>query len=148
MRANFWSGLTVFAVSILAIFLVIPGFVGPGFGGSVSPKFMPTVGASIMTAASAAVWIGALRALVRSGEGVLAPVEVGSLLRQLWPFAFVALAIALISWVGLIYSGPFVIAALLLILGERNPAILVPASVIPPALIWVLATQLMRVGMV
>lgn len=148
MRANFWSGLVVFSISVLLVLWIIPSFVGRGFGGSVPPKFMPMIGVSIMMAASAVVVVKAFFELMRAGEGLFAPIRLGGVLYQAWPFAFVALAIIAISQAGLVYSGPFVIAALLLLLGERRPAVVIPSVLIPPALIWVLATQLMRIGMV
>lgn len=148
MRVDFWSGLTTFVVSLLLIFWVIPAYVGRGFGGSIAPNFMPLVGAWIMLAASAAVWLKALHGLVKAGESLFGGIEPGPVLRQLWPFAFVTVAILCISWIGLVYSGPFLIASLVLFLGERRPTVVLTAALVPPALIWVLATQLMHVGMV
>lgn len=148
MRSDFWSGMVVFLAACLLMFWIIPAYGGRGLSGSISPKFMPTVGVAIMMAASAAVWVNALVGLLRSGHRVSAPVDLRSIAMQLWPFAFVALAVAVVTRIGLIYSGPFMIAALLLLLRERRPLVILPAALIPPALIWVLATQLMRVGMV
>lgn len=127
---------------------LIPSYGGRGFGGSVSPKFMPYIGATIMMCASAMVWIPALVALLNTRARLLGPVPLRSVFLQIWPFAFVGLAIVAITWGGLIYSGPIVIGALLLILGERRLPVILGASLVPPGLIWVLATQLMRVGMV
>jgi hypothetical protein len=148
MRNNFWSGLSVFFASVLLMVWLIPAYGGRGFGGSVSPKFMPYVGAAIMMCASAVVWISALVTALKTRHRLISSVPVRSVILQIWPFAFVGLAIIGITWGGLIYSGPFMICALLLILGERRTPVLFCASIGPPCIIWVLATQLMRVGMV
>ena len=135
MRTNFWSGLVAFAVAAVLMAWIIPQYGGRGFGGSISPKLMPYVGSSIMLAASAAVWIRAAVEMARAGQPLAVPVAWRGVVRQLWPFAFVALAVVVIGAGGLIYSGPFLIAALLLILGERRPAVILPAALVPPALI-------------
>jgi len=148
MRSNFWSGLIAFLASVLLLVWLIPTYGGDGFGGSVSPKFMPNLGATLMLCASAAVWISSLATLIKTQQALISTVPFRSVSQQLWPFGFVGLAILGFAAGGLIYLGPFVICALLLILGERRPSILACASIVPPCLIWILATQLMHVGMV
>lgn len=62
--------------------------------------------------------------------------------------AYVAAAILAIVDIGLIYSGPVIIALLLLLIGERRAPVVLAAALIPPAIIYVLAVQLMRIGVI
>lgn len=148
MRSDFWSGFAVMGASAALLFWIIPHYGGRGLGGSISPKFMPTIGATIMLVCACVVTGKAMWRMQRTRISPVNWPDGGRFLRLAWPFAFVAAAVMVISSFGLIYSGPLMIAAMLVILGETRPTVVAAAALIPPAIIWFLATQLMRVGMI
>ena len=148
-RSDLWSAVIVVAISLLALFWILPTWGGQSFGRGMPPQFMPSVGA----------WAMLVCGLLLVGQSALKlrrepppPPDLdtprGGLLFILWPLAYVAVAILAIATVGLIWSGPFIIALLLVLIGERRPLIIAAAALVPPAIIYVLAVHLMRIGII
>lgn len=152
-RTDLWSGLVVVAIGALSLVWLLPTYGGQSFGRGLSPQFMPSIGAWAMLICGLLLVSQSFLRLRRgeSAEAADPATDMNALRRLLfttWPLAYVAAAILAIVEIGLIYSGPFLIALLLILIGERRPVIVLLAALIPPAIIYVLAVHLMRIGII
>ncbi|PMR77115.1 hypothetical protein [Billgrantia endophytica] len=147
-RKNFWSGLGVATVSVVLITWIIPTYGGSGFAFGLPPQLLATLGAWLMLACAAALSIVSFITLKRDGKPLIAFPEFGHFWHQTWPFLYVLAFIVLVDRFPLTWTAPFMIGALLLILGERRWHVVVLSSIIPAAGLYGLTAHLMRIGVV
>lgn len=152
-RTDLWSGLAIVAGALLSLLWLLPTYGGQSFGRGRAAQFMPSIGAWAMLVCGGLLVAQSLRRMRRAGtEAPLPAPDTRGLWRRLlftlWPLAYVAAAILAIVNIGLISSGPVIIALLLVLIGERRAPVVLAAALIPPAIIYVLAVHLMRIGVI
>lgn len=149
LRSDLISGLVVMAFALLAIIWILPTWGGQSFGRGMPPQFMPSIGAWAMLICGGALVVQSAIKLRRDGSPPRKPgARREGLFFTIWPILYVAASVFLVNRFGLIVSGPFIIAVLLFLIGERRPIVVIIASLAPPALIYLVAVHMMRVGMI
>jgi hypothetical protein len=96
-----------------------------------------------MTASAAALTAQAWLRRRRADESGPPPVRRWNLLMFLIAAAIITLGVIAIDYVGVIYAGPVLIAALMIFLGERNPFLIVLTSVASVAVLWYMALHVL-----
>ena len=148
-RANFWAGLVVTGFALLALFWIIPTHAGQSTMPGMPPDLLPRLAMYLTLVSGVIVTIDALRKMRREGVTLITRDLDWPLIGwAIWPIVFVALIVVLLSQFKMTHIGPFVLAAFLLLLGERRWYVLLPCSVIPVLLLYGLSVYLMRVGVV
>ena len=148
-RSDLWSALVVVVLAGLALLWILPTWGGQSFGRGMPPQFMPSIGAWAMLVCGLLMAGQSALKLRRAPSPPLDPDKprAGPLF-TLWPLAYVAGAVIAIATIGLIWSGPVIIALLLVLIGEWRPLVVTTAALVPPGIIYVLAVYLMRIGIV
>lgn len=148
-RADFWSGLVVAAFGLLALVWMIPNYAGSNPFAQMPPDLVPSIAAWIMVVCGLAVAAGGLVRMLRARIlPVSGSIDWPSLGWTLWPFLYVGAAIWLLTFVKITWLGPFLIAGMLVLLGERRWWMIVGCSLVPVALLYALSVYLMRIGVV
>jgi hypothetical protein len=147
-RESFWSGSIVAAFAVVCIVWIIPEYGGQGATYGMPPQLLPSIAAWVMFVCCAIVTIRAGIGLYRSGEPVFGVIPWLKLWGSVWPFLYVIVSIFILSYFPLTYAGPFIIALMLWILGERRPAYLIGCSIAPALFLYFLSAHLMRIGIV
>lgn len=148
-RENFWSGLVVSGIALLALLWVIPEYAGVNPSAQIPPDLVPNIAAWVMLVCGAIVAVGGLVGLVREGESpVTLAIDWRAVAWASWPFAYVAIAVWLLTMVKITWLGVPMIAVLLWLLGERRWWLMVVCSTFPVAGLYLLSTYLMRIGIV
>lgn len=145
-RSDIWSGAVLLGLGLLMIFVVIPLEAGGDTWSGVSPLFFPILIASGFTLCSLALL---LRALLRpaSYEGMDAPIGRQAFGFFLLSFAIVFAGVVAIHFLGIIWGGPLLVAALMLFMGERNWLRIVPISALPILAIYFFVTKVLNAPM-
>jgi len=148
-RQNFWSGLVVSAFALLALTWIIPEYAGSNPLAQMPPELVPNIAAWVMLVCGAIVAVGGLVGLVRAGESpVTFAIDWRAVAWAAWPFAYVAVAVWLLTMAKITWLGVPLIALLLVLLGERRWWLVAVCSTVPVAALYVLSVHLMRVGVV
>lgn len=148
-RSDFWSGLAVASVGLLALLWMIPNYAGSNPFARMPPGLVPGIGAWLMVICGGVVAVKGLLQMMRDSLGpVSADINWGALAWAAWPFAYVAVAIWFMSFIKITWFGAFLIAGMLILLGERRWYMILGCAVVPVALLYVLSVYLMRVGVV
>jgi len=143
-RADLIGGLGLTIVGLVLIFFAIPYGTTKGQYFGLPPTFFPTLIATCLTLAAAALTVQAIAR--RRRESTPRPLPVTG-----WNMAMLLLASALalggviaIDHFGIVYAGPALIAAFMLFLGERGIVRSVLTSTVPVAAVYVLALHVLR----
>lgn len=148
-RESFWSGGFVFVLSIVLLVWVIPTYGGVGATFGMPPQLLPSIAAWIMLVCAGVVTIRGAIGMVRSKDLWIVSIPWRSVWGGIWPFLYVAACIVILdNNVPITYAGPFIIGIMLILLGERRWAMIIGCSLVPPFLLYLLSTYLMRIGIV
>lgn len=148
-RSDFWSGISVAFFGLLAIYWIIPNYAGSNPFAQMPPGLVPSIAAWIMVVCGVIVALGALVGMRKAGLRMANwQIDWRAMGWAAWPFLYVAIAIAIMSFVKITWFGAFLIAGMLILLGERRWYMLLGCSVAPVVLLYVLSVYLMRVGVV
>ncbi len=148
-RSDFWSGLVVAAFGALALLWAIPNYAGSNPFAQMPPELVPSIAAWIMVVCGLITAAGGLVAMLRDRVApVTASIDWKAIGWSLWPFAYVAGAVWLMTMVKITWLGPFLIGGMLWLLGERRWWMLLGCALVPVALLYVLSVYMMRVGVV
>ncbi len=149
-RSDFWSGLAVVAFGVLALVWMIPNYAGSNPFAQMPPELVPSIAAWLMVVCGGIVAAGGLLRMLREGQlPVSTHIDWRAIGWALWPFLYVGVAIWVMSLgIKITWMGPFVIAGMLLLLGERRWWMILGCAVVPVALLYVLSVYLMRIGVV
>ena len=149
-RSDFWSGLVVAAFGVLALVWAIPNYAGSNPFAQMPPELVPSIAAWVMVVCGGVVAAGGLVRLLRERLApVTAEIDWRGVGWSLWPFLYVGAVIWVMSLgVKITWMGPFLIAGMLVLLGERRWWMVLGCSVVPVALLYVLSVYLMRIGVV
>lgn len=139
---------------LLALVWMIPNYAGrnpfaqmpPGL---VPPGLVPSIAAWLMILCGGLVALGGLLAMLRDRVSpVTTDLDWGGIAWTAWPFVYVGVAIWFMSFIKITWFGAFLIAGMLILLGERRWWLILGCSVAPVAILYVLSVYLMRVGVV
>lgn len=148
-RSDFWSGLAVATFGLVALLWMIPNYAGTNPFAQMPPGLVPSIAAWLMIVCGGIVSVGGLMRLLKDR---VAPLSTDINWRAIgwtaWPFLYVAAAIWLMTFVKITWLGAFLIAGMLLLLGERRWWMILGCSVAPVAVLYVLSVYLMRIGVV
>ena len=148
-RSDFWSGLVVAFIGLLALLWMIPNYAGSNPFARMPPGLVPGIGAWLMVVCGGIVAIKGVVQMRRDNlPMVTTQLNWGAVGWAAWPFAYVAVAIWFMSFIKITWFGAFLIAGMLMLLGERRWYMILGCSVVPVALLYVLSVYLMRVGVV
>lgn len=141
MRAvDLLGGAFLCIASLALIFLVIPADNPGGRWTGLSPYFYPIVIASGIAFFSLALSIQAMRHDY-SGEEKEAPVTWRQLAMLIFAMALIIAGVLVISYYGVWIGGPFLIVAMMLFMGERNPLYILPTAILPVLVVHVLVNR-------
>lgn len=148
-RSDFWSGLVVAGFGLVALLWMIPNYAGTNPFAQMPPGLVPSIAAWIMIICGGVVAVGGMIRLLRDG---LLPVTREfnwvAIAWAAWPFVYVGVAIWFMTFFKITWLGAFVIAGMLVLLGERRWYMIIGCSAVPPALLYFLSVYMMRVGVV
>ena len=141
-RADIYASAFLLAAGLLVLFVVIPAEAdGPTWSG-VSPLFFPTIVAAGFTIFCAALLFQAL--FRPSGyEGQEMTLKLKNFGFFLVACAIILATILAIHYLGFLWGGPLLVAALMLFMGERNWLRIVPMSVVPVVIIYFFITKVL-----
>lgn len=148
-RSDFWSGLAVATFGLVTLLWMIPNYAGTNPFAQMPPGLVPSIAAWLMIVCGGIVSVGGL---IRLLQDRVVPLSTDINWRAIgwtvWPFLYVGAAIWLMSFVKITWLGAFLIAGMLLLLGERRWWMILGCSVAPVAVLYVLSVYLMRIGVV
>jgi hypothetical protein len=148
-RSDFWSGLAVAAFGALALVWMIPNYAGRNPFAQMPPELVPSIAAWVMVVCGVVVAIGGLVRMIQAGLPPLTgDINWAAIGWALWPFLYVGVAIWFMTFIKITWLGPFLIAGMLILLGERRWYMIVGCSVVPVALLYGLSVYMMRIGVV
>lgn len=148
-RSDFWSGLAVAAFGLLALLWAIPNYAGSNPFAQMPPELVPGIGAWLMVICGGIVAIKGLVQLLRERLTlVTTELNWAAIGWAAWPFLYVGVAIWFMSFIKITWFGAFLIAGMLILLGERRWYMILGCSVVPVVLLYVLSVYMMRVGVV
>lgn len=142
-RADIFAGAGLLGLGLLVLFVVIPAEADGDTWSGVSPLFFPTIVAAGFTLGAGALLIRAL--LSNTGyEGMEAPMKWQTFGFFLVACAIIFAAVLLIDFVGILWGGPVLVAALMLFMGERKWQRIVPLSIAPIMVIYFFVTKVLN----
>ncbi|GGC95175.1 hypothetical protein GCM10011382_27030 [Vreelandella lutescens] len=147
-RRNVWSGIGVALVAGWLLIWLIPRYGGSGMAFGMHPQRLATLGAWVMLACAATLAVVSFIRLKQQHAPLFQSIPLGALWYQVWPFLYVLLFIILAAYLPLTWLAPFIIGCLLALLGEHRWYVLLGASAIPTAALYLLTVHLMRIGVV
>ena len=148
-RSDFWSGLAVVAFGLLALVWMIPNYAGSNPFAQMPPELVPSIAAWSMVVCGAVVaGAGLFRMLRDRIAPVTREISWQGIGWAAWPFAYVGMAIWIMSFVKITWFGAFLIGGMLILLGERRWWMILGCSVVPVVLLYVLSVYMMRIGVV
>lgn len=148
-RSDFWSGLVVTGFGLIALLWMIPNYAGSNPFARMPPELVPNIAAWVMVVCGAIITAKGLLQMLRERIPVFtADLNWAAIGWAAWPFAYVAVAIWFMSFIKITWFGAFLIAGMLILLGERRWYMILGCSVVPVALLYFLSVYLMRVGVV
>ncbi len=148
-RSDFWSGLAVVAFGALALLWMIPNYAGANPLAQMPPELVPSIAAWLMIVCGAIVAASGLVRMIQAGMSpVTREINWVAIGWAAWPFLYVAVAIWFMTFIKITWFGAFLIAGMLVLLGERRWYMVLGCSVVPVMLLYVLSVYLMRVGVI
>ena len=128
---------------------MIPNYAGRNPFAQMPPGLVPGIAAWVMIICGGMVALGGLLGMLRKGMSpVTRAVDWRAVAWAAWPFAYVGVAIWIMTFVKITWFGGFMIAGMLILLGERRWWLILGCSVAPVVLLYVLSVYLMRIGVV
>ncbi|TVQ30128.1 MAG: hypothetical protein EA356_15385 [Geminicoccaceae bacterium] len=148
-RSSFWSGLVVVGFALLALYWIIPTYAGRAIMRGMPPDLLPRVAAWIMLLSGLCVVATSAFRMVQNGERLIAAdIDWRAFGWAAWPFLYVGGCVYLLTLTKVTYLGVPMIALMLVLLGERRWYVVIPCSIAPVGLLYLLSVHLMRVGVV
>ena len=148
LRKNVWSGLGVMLLTCWLLVWLIPRYGGSGIAFGMHPQRLATLGAWVMLVCAIALTLVSFIQLKKQHASLFASPSFSVIWHQLWPFLYVLLFIGLAIYLPLTWLAPFIVGALVILLGERRWYVVTLAAAIPTAALYLLTVHLMRIGVV
>lgn len=147
-RKNLWSGLGVTLFASWLLVWLIPRYGGSGIAFGMHPQRLATLGAWVMLLCAAALAVISLIQLKKHRMPLVKRPSITVLWHQAWPFLYVLFFIVLTIFLPLTWLAPFIVGTLVVLLDERRWYVVLLASTIPTAALYLLTVHLMRMGVV
>lgn len=141
-KADLVGGILLALTSLLLIFVIIPLGTESGQYYGLPPTFYPTVIASGLGLAAVGLIIQSLKQSAINIKPM--PISRWQILMFLTGSAITIVSVIIIEKFGIWYGGPLLIGSFMAFLGERNLIRIVLTSVIPVAILSVLATYVLH----
>lgn len=148
LRKNVWSGLGVTLVTCWLLVWLIPRYGGSGIAFGMHPQRLATLGAWVMLLCAITLTLVSFIQLRKQGVTLFSSPSFAVIWHQLWPFLYVLLFIGLAIYLPLTWLAPFIVGALVMLLGERRWYVVVLSAAVPTAALYLLTVHLMRIGVV
>jgi hypothetical protein len=141
-RADIYASAFLLVAGLLVLFVVIPAEAEGDTWSGVSPLFFPTIVAAGFTICCAAMLF---QAIFRPGgyEGQELALKRGNFGFFMVACAIILATVLLIHYLGFLWGGPLLVAALMLFMGERNWLRIIPMSVVPVVVIYFFITRVL-----
>lgn len=135
-RADIISAAVLVAFGLLVIFVVIPIWVPGHEEGNYGLRAQDAPYLTIIVATGLALVLLVRRLFFDRGGGERVPIP-----RESWAFlALVAVLLVatlfLLEYVGILAGGPFIVAAMMFVMGERRPLAIGLTAVLAPLAVW------------
>lgn len=147
-KADFIGGIAVAIFGLLLIFVIIPMGTEQGVYYGLSPTFFPTFMASGMTLCAVGLTFQGWKRLRAEAAAKAtpkpSPLSRWNLLMFLLAAGIATAGVIAIDYIGMVFAAPVLIAAYLLFLGERNLIIIALTSMLPVALVYLMAAYVLR----
>lgn len=143
-RIDLLAGCLLTAFGLAMIFVIIPEGTERGIYYGLPPTFFPRLLASGLTLCAVGLTVQAARRLRAQGRGEAVTISPWNLLMFGLLVVVLWAGIAAIGRFGMVVSGPLLIAALMLLLAERNPLRILATATIPVAAVYALAVHLLH----
>lgn len=136
-------GIGLFAFGALMVFLLIPLTTYDGRTFGLPPTFFPTMLSVGLMFFSACLVAQSIYRLVRYGGDRESPISLFNLLVFAMAMAIIVGGALMIDFFGLFVGAPLMIVALMLLLGERNPLLILITAAAPVVAVHLLARHLL-----
>lgn len=143
-RIDLAGGASLALLGFLMIFVIIPLGTEQGSYYGLSPTFFPTLLSSLMTACALGLTAQAAYRIYRRAPSQPVPISAWNLAMFLIAVAIVTGGVVVIRLFGILVGGPLLIAALMILLGERSPLHIVLTATLPVGLYYLLAIHVLR----
>lgn len=140
-RANIITGMAGMLGAGAGAFAMLPSDM-PDTSFGLPAWLMPVVALGLIGLMSLLLMV---RALMAKGPDETPSAEYRDAAALLPGLVLSAMGAAAVAWLGFLMGGPLLIAALMLLIGERRPLRIVLVSVLPPALLALFATHVLGV---
>ena len=143
-RADIISAALLVAFGLLVIFVVIPIWVPGHQEGNYGLRAQDAPYLTMIVATGLAAVFFIRRLFVDKDGGEPAPIP-----RQSWVFLGVVAAVliatlVLLEYIGILAGGPFVVAVLMVMMGERRPIPIAVTAIVAPLLVWAFFWKLLQ----
>lgn len=142
--ADLISGAVLLAGSLLFLFVIIPAQVGEGKWYGLSPFFYPNLVAGGIAIFSLALIVKAARGK-KAYEGREVPLSFWQVGIFLLSGLLILGGTMAVEHFGIWIGGPITILAVMLLMGERQPMVLIPTAILPVVCIYTLVRFVLRV---
>lgn len=112
------------------------------------PQRLATLGAWVMLLCAIALTLISVIQLRKQRIPLLISPSLAVIWHQLWPFLYALFFIVLAIYLPLTWLAPFIVGALVMLLGERRWYVVALAAAAPTAALYLLTAHLMRIGVV
>ncbi|WP_292058086.1 tripartite tricarboxylate transporter TctB family protein [Martelella sp.] len=144
-RANIVSGVVLALLGLFALVFIIPKGIGEGPDGMMSPRLVPNMMMIVVVALSAFLAFSNLRAKP-TPEDAEPTITRGEMLALVRIGAVFLISIALYLLLAPLAGGIFLVAASLLLLGERRPLVIIGMTAGLLMAVWLLFYKLLGTG--
>ncbi|WP_180899391.1 tripartite tricarboxylate transporter TctB family protein [Martelella soudanensis] len=144
-RANIVSGVVLVLLGLFALAVIIPNGIGRGPDGMMSPSLVPNMMMGVVVVLSAFLVFSNLRAKPSPDDDEL-PIARGELLALTRIGAIFLISIALFLLLSPLAGGVFLVAASLLLLGERRPLVIIGMTAGLLIAVWLLFYKVLGTG--
>jgi hypothetical protein len=140
-RAEIVAGAVFAALSLIAIFVLIPGYVPHKAEFGPTPAFFPTVSAVLIGLCGVGMVLHRLlRGPQRQAADAPSPISRANLIFLLVVGTVFVLTLAAMVWVGFIPAGIGLVAALMLYMGNRRWLVIAATAVLTPFFLYAVFT--------
>ena len=143
-RADIISAALLVAFGLAVIFFVIPIWV-PGHGaGNYGLRAQDAPYLTMFLATGLSAYFLLRRLFFDRSDDEQAPITRDSWLFLLMVGAVLVITLVLLQTIGILAGGPFVVAVLMYMMGERRPLAIAGTAVLAPVLVWVFFWKLLQ----
>nr|WP_290826982.1 hypothetical protein [Halomonas sp.] len=148
LRKNVWSGLGVTLITCWLLVWLIPRYGGSGMAFGMHPQRLATLGAWVMLVCAVTLTLISFIQLRKQQTPLFASPSFAVIWHQFWPFLYVLFFIGLAIYLPLTWLAPFIVGALVMLLGERRWYVVALVAAVPTLALYLLTVHLMRIGVV